>query len=199
MLAVYNLHRGLGRKVATRAMSGSYTYQWPRPALTVDTVIVSKATDAAPSQILLIQRKHPPCKGQWALPGGFVDEKEPLSKAAARELQEETSVNPADADLFQVGSYGDPGRDPRGWTVTVAYAAVVPSTELGVKAADDAAAAHWFPVESPPSLAFDHKLIIREAFDTLSSRPEVAGNGPMVQQLKAGVQALAGPWVPPTE
>lgn len=43
-------------------------------------------------------------QGQWALPGGFVDEKEPLYTAAARELQEETSVNPADVNLFQVGA-----------------------------------------------------------------------------------------------
>lgn len=54
---------------------------------------------------------------------------------------------------------------------------------------DDAAAAHWFPVESPPPLAFDHKLIIREAFETLTSRPEVAGNGaaPWLGQKVAGV------------
>lgn len=180
-----------------RAM-GSYTYQWPRPALTVDTVIVSQATQSSPSKVLLIQRKHPPCQGQWALPGGFVDEKEPLGKAAARELQEETSVAPEDVTLFQVGTYGDPGRDPRGWTVTVAYAAVVPSTELGVKAADDAAAAQWFPVDSPPAeLAFDHKVIIREAFTTLAHRPEVSGHGAMVDQLKAGAKTLEGPWIPP--
>lgn len=186
------------RQTIARAM-GSYTYQYPRPALTVDTIIVSTPTVDAPPKIVLIQRKHPPCKGQWALPGGFVDEGEPLYTAAARELQEETSVDPKQVELTQVGTYGDPGRDPRGWTVTVAYAAVVPSTELGVKAADDAAAANWFPVGELPALAFDHKQIIREALETLSSRPMVQKTGDMFRQLKLAAEALQGPWTPPTE
>ena len=107
-----------------------------RPAFTVDVALV---TSADPPQLLLIQRKHDPFAGAWALPGGFVDEGEPLAAAAARELQEETSVDPAGVSLVQVGAFGDPGRDPRGWTVTAAYAALVPSSELGVRAADDAA------------------------------------------------------------
>eukprot|EP00882_Tetradesmus_deserticola_P010142 GHRQ01010717.1.p1 GENE.GHRQ01010717.1~~GHRQ01010717.1.p1 ORF type:complete len:205 (+),score=63.24 GHRQ01010717.1:219-833(+) len=181
-----------------RAMA-KYSYEWPRPALTVDAVIVAKPAGSAPAQLLLIQRKHPPCQGQWALPGGFVNQGEPLDAAAARELQEETSVDPKDVDMVQVGSYGDPGRDPRGWTVTVAYAAVVPSTELGVKAADDAAAASWYPVKSLPSLAFDHKQIIREAFQKLLERPEVQQAEAMVTQLTEGARALEGPWTPPKE
>ena len=60
-----------------------------------------------------MQRKHEPFVGSWALPGGFVDEMEPLDAAAARELQEETSVDPASVPLQQVGAFGDPGRDPR--------------------------------------------------------------------------------------
>jgi ADP-ribose pyrophosphatase YjhB (NUDIX family) len=78
--------------------------RWPRPALTVDTVIVAQPQQASstPAQLLLIQRKHAPCQGQWALPGGFVDEKEPLHAAAARELQEETSVSPDRVKLTQV-------------------------------------------------------------------------------------------------
>lgn len=185
--------------VATRAMTGpgSYTYQWPRPALTVDTVIVAQPQQASstPAQLLLIQRKHAPCQGQWALPGGFVDEKEPLHAAAARELQEETSVSPDRVKLTQVGAYGDPGRDPRGWTVTVAYAAVVPDTQLGVQAADDAAAASWFDVGQLPALAFDHKLIIREAFEKLAAQ----ATGALQEQLAAGAKQLEGPWTPPTE
>eukprot|EP00879_Flechtneria_rotunda_P021228 GHRR01022363.1.p2 GENE.GHRR01022363.1~~GHRR01022363.1.p2 ORF type:complete len:126 (+),score=35.03 GHRR01022363.1:399-776(+) len=124
---------------------------------------------------------------------------EPLDHAAARELQEETSVNPKDVELLQVGTYGDPGRDPRGWTVTVAYAAVVPSTELGVKAADDASDANWLPVTSLPTLAFDHKQIIREAFQKLMGQKDLQQLDGMIQQLNDGAKALEGPWTPPKE
>ena len=71
--------------------------RYPRPGLTVDACIVSKQR---PPKILLIKRQK--VQDQWALPGGFVDENEPLEKAAARELQEETSVNPKDVLLTQV-------------------------------------------------------------------------------------------------
>jgi 8-oxo-dGTP diphosphatase len=111
-------------------VEGSYTYAWPRPALTVDAVLVA---DVVPPQLLLIQRKQDPHAGSWALPGGFVDEGETLDAAAGRELQEETSVDPAKVKLTQIGTFGDPGRDPRGWNVCVAYAALVPSTDLGVR------------------------------------------------------------------
>ncbi|KAK9814767.1 hypothetical protein WJX72_011187 [[Myrmecia] bisecta] len=170
----------------------SHCYQYPRPSLTVDAVIVAKA-----AQLLLIQRKNPPCKGQWALPGGFVDENEPLGKAAARELQEETSVNPKDVLLTQVGAYGDPGRDPRGWCVSVAYAALVDSTKLGVKAADDAVDAKWFDVTDLPSpLAFDHKQIVREAFQHLQQYPQAQQASGLVAALADGAKKLEGPWTP---
>lgn len=74
----------------------------------------------------------------WCLPGGFVDENEPIHTAAERELQEETSVHPSKVILQQVKAYGDAGRDPRGWCVTVAHAALVPSTDdLGVQVRSD--------------------------------------------------------------
>jgi hypothetical protein len=80
-----------------RAMAGegAFTYKWARPALTVDTAIVAAGEGAAPA-LLLIQRKNPPCKGQWALPGGFIDDGEDLEAAAARELKEETSLDAED-------------------------------------------------------------------------------------------------------
>ncbi len=60
--------------------------------------------------------------------------------------------------LAQVGVFGDPGRDPRGWTVSIAHAAVVPSSDLGAKAADDAEDVRWFPINELPDMAFDHKV-----------------------------------------
>lgn len=101
----------------------------------MDTCILACPEDEGEPSMLLIQRKHDPFAGKWALPGGFVDEGEPLDQAAARELQEETSVDTVAQQirLEQVGAFGDPGRDPRGWTVTVAYVAIVKSKKLSVK------------------------------------------------------------------
>uniref|UniRef100_A0A7R9VAD3 Nudix hydrolase domain-containing protein n=1 Tax=Chlamydomonas euryale TaxID=1486919 RepID=A0A7R9VAD3_9CHLO len=197
-------HRGCGSGVHARRHRGlaalamgshggvsqdGYKYRYPRPAVTVDTVIVARS---APPQLLLIRRMNEPFKDCWALPGGFVDEDEPLNAAAARELQEETSVDPASVPLVQVGAFGDPGRDPRGWTVTVAYGAIVPTTDLGVKAADDARDARWFDVAALPTLAFDHKLVVKEALRTLAAKPE--SHGDLQQSLSAAADKLEGPW-----
>ena len=154
-----------------RSVQGSYTYEWPRPAVTVDAILVSKEI---PSKVLLIQRKQDPFAGSWALPGGFVDEQEPLSHAAARELQEETSVDPSKVGEFiQIGAYGNPGRDPRGWTIGVAFAVFVDSSSaLKIKAADDAAAAEWFNIENLPKLAFDHADMLRDTFTRLAKEDE---------------------------
>eukprot|EP00208_Stichococcus_sp_RCC1054_P007418 CAMPEP_0206150266 /NCGR_PEP_ID=MMETSP1473-20131121/38207_1 /ASSEMBLY_ACC=CAM_ASM_001109 /TAXON_ID=1461547 /ORGANISM="Stichococcus sp, Strain RCC1054" /LENGTH=180 /DNA_ID=CAMNT_0053547761 /DNA_START=102 /DNA_END=644 /DNA_ORIENTATION=+ len=179
----------------------SHTYEYPRPSLTVDAAIVAvPGSEKKQAQLLLIQRRNSPCKGMWALPGGFVDENESLDTAAARELQEETSVDPKDVTLFQVGAFGDKGRDPRGWCVTVAYAALVPADLQGVKAADDAAEAEWFPVTELPTLAFDHKLVVRTAFEKLTEHSSVAASGGDLKgQLQQAAEALQGPWYPPKE
>ncbi|KAL3143598.1 hypothetical protein ABBQ38_002395 [Trebouxia sp. C0009 RCD-2024] len=182
--------------VAAMSQSGEYSYKYPRPGLTVDACIVSQQT---PPKILLIKRQKAPCKDQWALPGGFVDENEPLEKAAARELQEETSVNPKDVLLTQVGTFGDPGRDPRGWQVSVAYAALVPSTDMGVKAADDATEAEWYDITKLPALAFDHKLIIRTAFEHLLQHSQTKSTEGLAAALQKGAKNLQGPWTPPRE
>ncbi|CAD7703388.1 unnamed protein product [Ostreobium quekettii] len=179
--------------VSCRGQLIGWLGRYPRPALTVDAAIVA---EGAPPKLLLIKRKHPPCMGQWALPGGFVDEKEPLLHAAQRELQEETGVAPGDVQLVQVGAYGDPGRDPRGWTVSVAYAAMVSATQLGVKAADDAADAQWFDVGALPMLAFDHKLIVRDSFNRLA---QMTSQDSVANDLAKGSKQLDGPWTPPVE
>ena len=99
-----------------------FTYDFPRPALTADVVLF--AGPAEDLSVLLIRRGRPPFRGQWALPGGFVDEGERVIDAARRELLEETGIA-WDEDLLQVGTFGDPGRDPRGWTASVIWAAYV--------------------------------------------------------------------------
>lgn len=133
----------------------TYTYPYPRPAVTVDIVLLRKVAEEV--QVLLIQRKRPPFAEHWALPGGFVDQDEPLEAAARRELQEETALE--GMDLQQLAAFGDPGRDPRGWTVSVAFWGWVTESFMA-RAGDDAANAEWWSLEALPPLAFDHHKIL---------------------------------------
>lgn len=134
-----------------------YCYDYPRPSVTVDIILLAE-TDLSP-QILLIERKHDPFSGMWALPGGFVDENEDLPDAAARELKEETGIE--NVPLIQFGAFGKPGRDPRGHTVSIAFLTTLSSIVKPV-AGDDAANAKWFSIKNLPDLAFDHKEIINK-------------------------------------
>ena len=132
-----------------------YCYEYPRPALTVDIVVL---TDEVKPRVLLIRRKADPFAGRWALPGGFVDEEEPLDAAARRELREETGIEAP--TLEQVMAVGDPGRDPRGWTVTVVHRTVVKAKAVKPQAADDAAEVAWHPLDRLPEMAFDHGKVL---------------------------------------
>ncbi len=112
----------------------------PRPSVTADVVAFTmRADDLA---VLLIKRKEDPFKGCWALPGGFVNENESLERAAARELHEETGLTVSPSKLEMLGAFGDPGRDPRGHTVPVAYV-TFRATETKINAGDDATEAEW--------------------------------------------------------
>ena len=122
------------------------------PSLTVDIVILFK------NQLVLVQRKNPPYKGKFALPGGFVEIGESTEKAALREAFEETGLSVEIIKL--VGVYSDPQRDPRGHTVTVCYLA---KGEGKLKSGSDAVSAKLFELESIPELAFDHNKIINDA------------------------------------
>jgi 8-oxo-dGTP diphosphatase len=130
---------------------------YPRPMLTVDTVVITG--EKTPS-VLLIQRGNPPFVGDWALPGGFVDEGETVAEAAPRELGEETGLRVEPLEML--GVYDTPGRDPRGWTVSVVYLARIPA-RVEVKGGDDASDARWFAVDELPGLAFDHAVIVADA------------------------------------
>jgi 8-oxo-dGTP diphosphatase len=128
-----------------------------RPMLTVDVVVL---TEAPVPSLLLVQREHPPFAGEWALPGGFVEEGERVVDAARRELAEETGLEVGSLRLL--GVYDTPGRDPRGWTVSVVHLATVQAEEP-VSGADDARDARWFHVDTLPKLAFDHPVIVSDA------------------------------------
>ncbi len=134
-----------------------YTYSYPRPALTVDIVLLKVGDSGV--EVLLIQRKHPPFEECWALPGGFVDQDEAPEAAARRELLEETNLETV--GLQQLGAFGDPGRDPRGWTVSIAFWGWLDAQDaLRARAGDDAANVAWWPLNALPPLAFDHAKIL---------------------------------------
>src|SRR4051812_40406033 len=147
------------------AKPARFTYDYPRPALTVDLVL---ATREGRPRVLLIKRKKDPFAGSWAFPGGFVDAGERLIDAAYRELKEETGL--VVGGVEQLYTAGDPGRDPRGWTVSVAYLVRVNPDELKPVAADDAAEVKWFRVDKPPRLAFDHAMILKRALARITDR-----------------------------
>ncbi len=137
-----------------------------RPSVTVDVVVA--APSAGRFQVLLIRRNRPPFEGCWALPGGFVEPNEPLEAAARRELREETGLEPAHFE--QLHTFGDPGRDPRGWTISVAYLALLEEGERetqSLRVGSDAREARWFDLDHLPPLAFDHDQILAWAIRRL--------------------------------
>ncbi|SFN34194.1 8-oxo-dGTP diphosphatase [Paenimyroides ummariense] len=138
----------------------------PKIFVTVDVVLFRKMNSSY--EILLIQRLNDPFKEYWALPGGFVDENEELETAAKRELFEETDIQ-----LFQVKqikAYGNPKRDPRHHTISVAFIGEIDSL-AEAKAKDDAKAVKWFSIEELPALAFDHAEIIRDSIEKHIIKP----------------------------
>ena len=146
----------------------SFTYEYERPGLTVDCVIFGLDLEEETLKVMLIERDLEPFAGMWAIPGGFVRQGETLGEAAERELREETGIGAV--FLEQLYTFGDPGRDPRGWVVSVAYYALVSPDKHTVHAATDARQARWFPVASLPPLAFDHAAILGSALERVRGK-----------------------------
>jgi 8-oxo-dGTP diphosphatase len=143
-----------------------YTYDHPRPAVTVDAVVFARGDGHW--TVLLIQRGQEPFAGSWALPGGFVEMDETLERAAARELEEETGIT--GVELEQLRVFGDPGRDPRGRTISIVHWGIVEGREPEPRGLDDAAEAAWWRTDMLPELAFDHEAIIAVALVALRTR-----------------------------
>ena len=127
-------------------------HEWPpkTPLVTVDAVI------RTPDGIVLVKRKNPP--HGWALPGGFVDVGETVEAAAIREAKEETGLDIR--NLWLVGVYSDPARDPRFHTVSIVFSATADGKPVGM---DDACEAQAFSEDSLPfPIVFDHAGIIAD-------------------------------------
>ena len=124
------------------------------PGLATDCVIFDPV-----GRVLLIRRKHAPCAGSHALPGGFVKVGETVEDACRREVREETSVELNDLSL--VGVYSDLNRDPRGHIVSIAYTTRLPSDVLP-RAGSDATSAEWVDT-SQVTLGLDHTQILADA------------------------------------
>ncbi|HEU5162809.1 MAG TPA: NUDIX hydrolase [Thermoanaerobaculia bacterium] len=139
-----------------------YTYDHPRPAVTADIALFRHG--AKGWEILLVKRARDPFRDRWAIPGGFVDEMEPLEDAAARELKEECGIE--GVELWQFRAFGNPGRDPRGHTISIGYLGIA-KEGVEPKAGDDAGETRWFPVDALPELAFDHDEIVNAALERL--------------------------------
>jgi 8-oxo-dGTP diphosphatase len=141
--------------------------------VTVDCVVFAVVDEAR--RVLLIRRGWAPFAGGWALPGGFIEMDEDLEAAARRELSEETGLR--DLYLEQLYTFGDPGRDPRGRVVSVAYYALVDPAGHQLEAASDADAVEWFAVDALPELAFDHQVILETALERLRGKVRYAPLG----------------------
>ena len=146
-----------------------------RPLTTVDVVIFTVLDDHL--QVLLVKRPDGPAEpfpNAWALPGGFVDvEKDnTLEACARRKLLDKTGVK--SPYLEQLGSWGGKSRDPRGWSATHAYFALLPADSVQL-VQDEVAPAKWHPVDEPSPrkrLAFDHGDILQAALERLRSKVE---------------------------
>ncbi|MDH6365670.1 8-oxo-dGTP diphosphatase [Enterococcus sp. PF1-24] len=162
--------------------------EYEKPSLTVDIVLMSYNREEDQLKLLLIKRKAHPYRHSWALPGGFVNPNESTSESVLRETKEETNVDITKGNIEQLHTFSQPGRDPRGWVVTVSYLAFIGEEPL--IAGDDAKEVGWFNVNrhgdklhltkketeiildlttsessGKDTLAFDHKQLILKAFN----------------------------------
>lgn len=155
--------------------------EYPKPSLTADVVTFSLDEQQRLS-VLLIRRGHDPFAGHWAIPGGFCEPQETVSESAARELLEETGI--AGLPLEELRVFSRPGRDPRGWVVSVAHIAILPvDRRKEAKGSDDATDAKFFVIseregvlslafegQTAGPLAFDHDEMLKAAVDRLKQR-----------------------------
>lgn len=150
-----------------------YSYEFPKADITVDCVLFGFNPEEGRLEVVLIRRGEDPFRGQWALPGGFIEflKGETAYEAAKREMLEETGIT---VDyLEQLQTFDAPDRDPRGRVFSVAHYALVRSKDHTAKSGSDAMEATWVPARSAlklPRMAFDHLLILQKAVTRLQAK-----------------------------
>lgn len=172
--------KDLGGDYDDAAQENWFVYEYERPAVTCDIVVVYNPAlirgfqrdDNEHLEVLTIRRKNDPYKGLVAIPGGFLNIDETLADCAERELEEETSLKLNDDPIF-VGMYDEPNRDSRTRVVTAAFAYVL-THKPDVCAGDDAEenSCEWIKVDDllKMEVAFDHKTIIMDSIQLLKNR-----------------------------
>lgn len=138
---------------------------FPAPIVTVDAVVFTLADDRL--KLLLHRRPRDPFEGSWALPGGFVhtDEDADAAAAMARILLEKTGTS--GFYLEQLATFSGPRRDPRGWSISIAHIALVPSEALKLPKGEDV---RLIDVDALQTLAFDHHDIVASAMARLRGK-----------------------------
>jgi len=144
------------------SLQSQFDNKWRKPSVTTDGIVVRG------NEIVLIRRGKEPFKGQYALPGGFLDYGETLEQCVVREILEETGLRTEIVDL--VGVFSDPDRDPRGHFVTAVYHLRPVGGSL--KAGDDAEGAEWVHMDRLPKFAFDHGKIVQAFLSRRRSQKE---------------------------
>ena len=134
----------------------------------VDSVIFT--VQAGELKVLLIQMKKKPFTGDWAVPGGLIEQNETSRDAAERILQAQTGVK--NIYLEQLKTFDDPKRDPLTRTISVAYFALVPGKKVHLQTTDKYADVRWWSVKRLPKLAYDHKEVVKVAVERLQSKLE---------------------------
>ncbi len=126
---------------------------YERPSLTSDIVAFMIRSEKSDNykrnsenklSVLMVKRGEHPFAGSWALPGGFLHPGETIEACALREITEETNVTPV--SLMPVGIFSEPGRDPRGWIISFAYASVISQESVMQAGGEDASDAQWFDI-----------------------------------------------------
>lgn len=144
---------------------------FPRPSTAVDTVIFTVLDQQL--QVLVMRRANHPCQGRWALVGGYVDidvDKD-LEATAMRKLKEKTGVVAPYLEQYQ--TYGNCDRDPRGWSLTTVYFALMPVEDIQLQPGVGASEIKWLPITDgavDEDLAFDHAQILRGCTERLRNK-----------------------------